>query len=257
MLDAQAIIIGTSLQQVTHVVLALKMLLRPFNFCGPVIPILPSFQSFMQLLDSPTPFIIGVAPSPALQKLLFLDTSIFVDLDKATISTATFHVYPREASLVSALHKVISKEKSDVPHPFGYPLVFRKIRNHARCFSPMTDDLIARLIREPLIQLITDAAYGFFVTDLAGAERGKGVTVFNTELFLAQVLPESRDFFEHLVASQNFDLFIRSRITEYLESRGETGRIVNLGPSSSTARLEIQPRRRCRSIDAVPLELLG
>jgi hypothetical protein len=234
--DAQVLVIGDSLKEVTHVVLALQALIKPFTFCGPVIPILPAVPTFLSLLASPTPFLIGVAPTPELRNIAFLDSSIFVHLDRHVISSPLGPSYPHFHSVVDQVDRILAKEKSHAPHPFGYPLIFRREWKHKFCFSASTTDLIDAAIREPLSQIFTDFVYCFFVTDMSAGEDGSGVTVFNSELFLAQCPTEDRPFFTQLLESQNFEMYIERRITEYLANGGADGTIAALARTAAAPR---------------------
>jgi hypothetical protein len=119
---------------------------------------------------------------------------------------------------------ILAREKAQTPHPFGYPRVFRRQTDHRFAFSPATAALIAATVREPLWQILTDFVHSFFVSDMASA-----VTVFNSELYLAQVEPDCREFFAALVESQNFELYMEAKITGYLADKGAMGKAAVLG----------------------------
>ena len=220
MLDAQVVVIGSNLHEITSTVLALQLLVKPFRFCGPVIPILPHTETFLRLLGSPTPFLIGVPACRELKDVVFLDTSIFVYLDRKTVAIPEGPLYPAKQQVVKKLEELISKEKSHTPHPFGFPGIFRQHYNYHYCFTPMTCTLITAALHEPLNQLFSDFLYGFFVTDRSTRD-GEGVTVFNSELFMAQVEESKRPFFKALIESQNFENFVEDKITEYVELKAK------------------------------------
>jgi hypothetical protein len=254
-LDATVVVIGSSLKDVSHTIIALEFLLQPCQYSGSIVPILPSDPTFLTLLDSPTPFIVGVAPSPELRRLTFLDTSIFVNLDRKVLSNSGFPEFPNHREIVQRIAAILDKEKSKVPHPFGYPLVFRKCEDHRFSFSPTTVDRIAEVIREPLGQLLSDFVFCFFVTDMSSAADGGRITVFNAELFLAQVGEREKGFFMAFIESQTFQLYIEDKIAEYLVKKGAAGRIGVLQAGIG------QPeggwtRKRTKSIDHIMLEVL-
>jgi hypothetical protein len=254
-LDATVLVLGSSLKEVTHCVLALQFLIHPCLYCGPVIPILPSNPEFLALLDSPTPFISGVVPSTELRSLSFLDTSIFVNLDRRAISSSEFPSYPHHREISRKIEAILAKEKSQTPHPFGYPLIFRRHMNHRFSFSPTTANLIAATIREPLWQILTDFVHCFFVSDMTSAPDGRWVTVFNSELYLAQVEAEWVEFFTALVESQNFGLYIEAKITSYLAHKGAEGKAAMLGNLTASGNRGLV-RRRTKSIDHELLEVV-
>jgi hypothetical protein len=249
LLDGQILVIGQSLQEVSHCVLAFQALLKPFDFCGQVIPILPSYPSFLQLLDSPTPFIIGVPPSPDLAQLTFMESAVFVQLDKRIVSGGSLARFPGQDRVKSALGKLPKKQKSETPHPFGFPRIFRKYEYQKLYFSPATADLVVAAIREPLSQLGSDFVFCFFVTQLR-PDGSKGVTAFNAELFLAQLPEEDVPFFKALAETQNFELYMSDRIAEYLKLKGEEGEIGTVAASEAAGEA---PRKRTKSLESMIL----
>ncbi|OHS92981.1 hypothetical protein TRFO_12173 [Tritrichomonas foetus] len=217
-LDAQVLIIGSSLQEVSMTVLALQHLIRPFRFCGPVVPVLPNVPDFFNILMSPTPFLIGVAPCEELSSLVFLDTAIIIYLEKKPAPFPCSAIFPDDITVMSNITKILSKEKSRTSHPFSFPSIFKKFLNHRYEFSPDTSTRILNAIHEPLNVLFTDEIYGYFVTNVNESD-GDTVTIFNTELFLANVKNEDKLFYQNLVESQNFQLFIEKKIYQMQESR--------------------------------------
>jgi hypothetical protein len=169
---------------------------------------------------------------------------VFVNLDKKTVSSSSFPKYPRQSQVVSKIESLISKEKAHISHPFGFPMIFKKHTSHKYCFSSTTTDLISKELAQPFAQLFTDFIYGFFVTDLSEDAGSEGVTVFNSELFLAQIAKPEFPFFKELVESQNFEQFIEGKICNYLAMK-DPGHAVPLtsviSPDTRNA------RRRSRS----------
>ena len=221
-LDSQILVIGSSLQEVSMVIIALQHIVKPFEFCGQVIPILPNEKDFLSLLESPTPFLIGVAPYPALSSFVFLDTAIFVQLDKHNVSLQADVQYPNFKNIVKNVSSIIKKEKAKVSHPFGFTdALVNKERKYR--FSPDTCIRIRQAILQPLESLTSDDIFGFFVTDINSAG-GQGTTIFNAELFLASIKKEDQLYFRMLIDSQVFQVFIEDKICEYLyKTRGPKG----------------------------------
>jgi hypothetical protein len=248
MMDCTIIVIGSSLKEVSHTILSLQYLIEPCRYSGMVVPIVPCESDFMTLLDSPTPMIVGVAPCPALFTLTFLDTSIFVNLDRRIVTSSSFPSYPNHEHIVRTLETIIDKERSHAPHPFGYPAVLRRDNDHEFSFSPTTADQIVKVLQEPLWQLLTDFVYCFFVSDMTSSSDGTWITVFNSALFLGQVDAKESEFFRWFVESQTFELYIEERISEYLTKKHADGRIGMVGQPSAPGERRTS-RRRTKSID--------
>ena len=240
--DAQVLIIGHSLQEVSMTVIALQYLIRPFRFCGPVIPILPDTSDFFELLNSPTPFIIGVAPCQELSSYVFLEGCIFIYLDRKNTPFSNSANFPNEKEVIKQIKKIIVKEKSKISHPFSFPSIFKKLLNHKFEFTPDTSKRIVDTIMNPIQVLISEDIYSFFVTDINSAD-GSSVTIFNTELFLASVKKDTKKFYQKLFESQNFQIFIEEKILKMRESRDSQSPL-----TSDIAPPAKRPRRRSMSI---------
>lgn len=251
-LDAQVLIIGSSLQEVTMTVIALQQLIKPFDFSGLVIPILSNSPEFLSLLESPTPFLIGVPPTPDLDSFEFLDTAIFVNLDKKVTSMTIEVSYPNFKNVVKKLTKILRKEKiCKASHPFAFPDIFKDYLNHRYSFSPETCNSILACIQEPLKILHSDEIFGYFVTEMntkANESTGR-VTIFNTELFLASVQKQDRQYFRQLLESQTFQMFIENRIWDYLVLiKGQQANGMNMTTNISLGlRENFRPKTRRRS----------
>lgn len=242
MLDAQVVVVGSNLHEVTSTVLALQMMVSPMKFCGPVIPVLPDSSEFLHLLESPTPFIIGSAPTISLRDLTFMDSSIFVYLDKRSISVGEYVNYPCERAIVKKMAQILSKEAcKKTAHPFGIPL-FCRSRNHKYSFSPMVCTMLRKAMQEPLKDLFSDELFSYFVTDRSN-ELGDGVTIFNSELFFGRVGADDRVFFKSLMESQNFEMFVEKRIYEYVVMMEGVDRIPHMSAFANSSKPE-RPRRR-------------
>ncbi|KAH0789169.1 uDENN domain containing protein [Histomonas meleagridis] len=220
LLDGQILVIGSILHEVSMCIYALQEIIAPFKFFGTIIPILPSNDNFFELINLPTPFLIGVAPYPKLKTVTFLESIIFVNLDKGTISdTKSYPTYPQTEKIISNLSKLLSQHKCvEQSLSNGAPSIFLKVLNHRYRFTPNTSDAICQTILRPFAKYFTEQLCGFFVTDTTTDENG--ITIFNQELFLAHVPSRERDFYDNLVNSQTFRMYVENRIIEFQEKRG-------------------------------------
>lgn len=216
LLDSQVLVIGSCLEEVTMTVFALQHIIKPFEFSGQVIPILPNIPDFLTLLESPTPFIIGVPPSPRLSSFVFLDTAIFIHLDKREVSMTVEANYPDQKNVIKNLTKLLSKEKAKVGNPFSFPDIYKSTLNHKYNFSPETCALILKMIQKPMKRLYSDDVFSFFVTNIDYSRENGDVTIFNAELFLASVKDDERPYFKLLMESQTFQMYIENRIWDFL-----------------------------------------
>jgi hypothetical protein len=175
--------------------------------------------------------------------------------DRRVISGQAGPLIPDFRFVVDQIDRIIAKEKSRTPHPFGYPLIFRREWKHKLCFSAGTVDLIEAAIREPLAQLFSDFVY-CFCDEYVRASEWVRCHHFNSDLFLAQRRPEDRQFYTQLLESQNFEMYIEDRIEEYLAANAVSGVVGSIRPpTSSPERWEM--RTRTKSIDQTLLEAIG
>lgn len=111
-LDAQVIIIGSTMQEVSMTVFGLFALIQPFNYCGVVMPILPNNEDYLNLLNSPTPYIFGMPNIPKIRKMQFLESTVIVNLDKRKKTASNFFPkYPNFKDVVKKLGDLLASEK--------------------------------------------------------------------------------------------------------------------------------------------------
>ena len=217
-LDAQVLVLGKSLLEVSFCVHAFLCLLKPFVFQGQVIPILPCTPDYLELLNSPTPFIIGCAPDPSLNDISLLDSCIIVDLDKRCVPPVSYYPrFPSFDTVVAELNTLLAlKVNTEDPQT---PNFLRKYQSYKYNFPAAMNDKILNCVQAPFNHVITDFLHCFFVTDMSASD--SGVTVFNQELFIAQAPEGETAFFEMLMDSQTFREYVEERIARFMHEKGE------------------------------------
>lgn len=219
-LDAQVLVIGSHLQEVSMVIYAFLSLIAPFNFSGTIYPILPANSHTFDLIQLPTPFIFGISPQPQLKKITFLESCYMVDLDKQRVSTSEFFPkFPNTDKVLGNIMSILSnsKHKNEGENPFCFPTYFTKTLNHKNSLMMQEIDSILMELREPLNSVLTDTVMSFFVTDAA-----EGITIFNQELFLASIEQNDAKYFEALMDSQTFQDYIEEKLSAFMKKKGET-----------------------------------
>jgi hypothetical protein len=218
MLDGQVLVIGTCLHEITMTVIALQCLLRPFEFSGFVVPLLPNTQSHLAVLNSPIPFLIGCVRTPAFTEYSFLDTCLFVALDEKR-KVAPSPALPRfpDRGQVTRRLRAFMEDHSDGMHPYGPPPAFARQLGHRVSFGEDVPEQVVEIVQSPFATIAADAFVCFFVTDLSAS-----VTVFNKELFIATVIPENLQFFQMLLESMTFQTYIEKRIAGFTKERRRT-----------------------------------
>jgi hypothetical protein len=252
LLDGQVLVLGNSLQEITMTVFALISLIQPFEFAGTIIPILPIGQSYLQLLNSPAPFLIGCVLTPALKEFAFVDTALFVELDKhkVSFSETEFPKFPAFDQVAAGMKSILGQRRNtEGGHPFGFPQQLPRILGHKIALRTGVAEQLVAIIQGPLGQITSDLLPMFFVTDLSAVD--EGVTVFNRELFIATVNPGDLGFFMLLFDSMTFQMYVEKRIHEFAQERGRMKAEV-LEPKKAVAGGLQRGRPRTRSINRIP-----
>lgn len=264
LLDRQVLIIGSRLQEVSMAVWALMSIIRPFKFAGTIIPILPTTsEDYLGLLQLPTPFLFGVPRCNELKSVTFLETAVFVDLDKQNVPPIeNLPPYPNAKYVDSELTKFLYSAKgSHELNEYSFPSIYLKTLKHKYSFPPSSCAKVNEIISSPFQSSIYgNYICGFFVTDMSASP--EGVTVFNEELFLSQVhsmlndnpddlygqslppsgrektkdkekrLKEEMEFWNNIVESQTFQMYIEERMQDFMEVKYRT--LLNTNKQSSS-----------------------
>ena len=216
-----------------------------------ILPILPSRKDFLQLLDSPVPYIIGTSTSTK-------DADLIVNIDsfEVTINTQIPQL-PNRNKLIQKLNKIISQNHTicSIPQkrfstnsgdsstnrplnkeylsfiekydPYNFPVIYISLMKLTYIFPPSVVDLIIDAFRNNFTPYISELISGCFVTDATDA--ANPVTVCNNELFLCQVPEIDREFYEKFIQTDTWEVFCdrlskpiiefkRSQSTDFHES---------------------------------------
>lgn len=232
--------------------IAALSLLKPYRSrATTVLPVLPSKKNFIQLLDSPVPYIIGTSTSTK-------DADLIVNIDsfEVTVNTAIPNL-PQRGKLIQKLNKIISQNQTicSIPQkrfssnsdsssssrplnkeylsfiekydPYNFPVIYISLMKLTYIFPPAVVDLIVRAFRNSFTPFITELISGCFVTDATDPQNP--VTVCNNELLLCQVPEADREFYEKFIQTDIWESFCdklsepiiqfkRSQSTDFHES---------------------------------------
>lgn len=246
LLDYQILVIGSSMEEVSMTVLTLVQLIEPLKYSGMVIPLLPTTNpDYIDLLGAPTPYIIGTLPCDAYLNVEFIDTIIFLNLDKKIIQiNSDLPPYPNKEFIIKKLKQVLSTANREMS-VFSLPEEHISCLKHKYLFSPQVCDSIVKILRQPLELILSDFICSFFVTDL---DKEKSSTYFNKELFI-ECMPKDR-FHTELADSQTFELWTTKKLEEYLLQRGEEmKKTIKKRPRENT-----RTRKRSLSVQLLGIE---
>lgn len=138
-LDAQVLVIGTSMHEVSMTVYGLYALLTPFNYCGTVMPILPIDDDYLNLLNSPTPYIYGMQNIAKLRNMSFLESTYIVNLDKHKKTASNFYPkYPNFKTVVQKITDILMAKKVKIEKKSSDSIEMSKNRKE-KCKSTTVD----------------------------------------------------------------------------------------------------------------------
>ena len=217
MLDYQILVIGSSMEEVSLTVLTLVQLIDPLKYSGMVIPLLPQSNSdYIDLLGAPVPYIVGTLPSDEYLKVEFLDSTIFLNLDKKLIQIERdLPPYPQRDFLVQAIRQVLDKTSKELTI-YSMPDEYMYSLKHKYYFNQKVCETLLQLIRQPFDMVFSDFIYSFFITDL---DKEESSTIFNKQLFVDCMNKEP--FFDELVNSQTFEMCTTKKLEEFQILKGE------------------------------------
>ncbi|RWS10543.1 myotubularin-related protein 13-like isoform X4, partial [Dinothrombium tinctorium] len=179
---------------------ALTSLMYPFNYCHVYIPLLPS--SLLEVLSTPTPFVIGVHSSLKNEVEDLLDV-ITVDLDGGSISVPE-HL-PRldehtTSQLVNQLCLVIRPQLTQADDAFV-----------SSQLKPSTPFLLDKEIRAIFVRLFAQLLQGYRTCLQIVRIHPKPFITFHKSSFLGQRNLVENEFVVRLLDCMFFNLFVKDR----------------------------------------------
>jgi hypothetical protein len=207
LLEKRIVMISNSLRIASLSVLCVRELARPFKYVGIFLPILPLTDDFLPILESPTPFVCGVARSRALPPIC--DEVVTVDLDRGEIRDpdnspgmaggdrlivrieAITELHSAEIELPPRLISV--KGTPPAPNPDFLEFVKKNRHGFSRPFSYGSYEAkyvfgqgiveqIVNLFRIQIEPVLEGLMRPCFITDTTTPDQA--VTVFNRDVFL-------------------------------------------------------------------------
>lgn len=271
LLDSQLLFISTDLTRLTFSILAAVNLLHPFEPCVVIMPVIPNNDNFLPLLDSPTPFIIGVAVNEEGFQLHPESEITLINLDTDTIiEKKTTPIFPdseqveQTVNLLFELHKMkittppkylakglFKKDLEENPDftafmervsGFNFPKITLYQDPPKYIFTEAVNDQIVDTFKKGLPVTIKSLMDPCFVSDTT--DINNPVTIFNHELFVSSINPEWKEFFDLFLNTQIFQQFCDIRTDEkevFLQSSMLADTRTPFPDPASNAEVEMNP----------------
>lgn len=248
LLDSQLLFISTDPTRLTFSILAAVNLLHPFEPCVVIMPVIPNNDNFLPLLDSPTPFIIGVVVNEEGFQLHPDSEITLINLDTDTIiEKRTTPIFPDNEQVEQTINLLFELHKMKITPPpkylakglfkkdleenpdftafmertsgFNFPQITLSLDPPKYIFTEAVNDQIVDTFKKGLPVTIKSLMDPCFVSDTT--DINNPVTIFNHELFASSINPEWKEFFDLFINTQIFQQFCDIRTDEkevYLQS---------------------------------------
>jgi hypothetical protein len=225
-LEKQIVILSGRVTILTLSVLVLRDLMRPFEYRGTFLPLLPSETEYLTVLDSPLPFILGVIKRDG---IVIPGHLCIVDLDSNVVTDPDASPLVADANLlVSGIEAVFSANPVRLPprtvgtgtqrrlseeymaevrkrqHPYSYPVIMKWLDCQLMFTQGVANEII-RLFERHLAPRLAELLKPCFITDMTEADQP--VTVFNRDVFLASVRDDQREFWGAFLHTTMFHEF--------------------------------------------------
>ena len=199
--DFHIMLYSKNLLKAALCVIAAECLIKPFISTSTIVPILPN--SFFEVLQTPTPYIIGSCKKA--------DTDVIIDLDLDEVTeTVQIPVLPDSLDLVHKLKLVIESAEGGEENTLVLPTIFKAFEPPKVKTSPFFVDSVIQIFENHLPPRLAADIQPFFITDRSDKIP---VTVLNTELFLESIQDIDRPFYTQFSMTQAFDDYV-NRLTD-------------------------------------------
>ena len=239
LLEHHTIFRSKHIHLITMSVLAARTLLSPFKIGATLLPIVPNNPTFLQLLESPVPYICGIISTSSSSSISLPDNICIIDLDKGTLADPMLNVtLPRAKDLIHHLNAAIKQYKQaivvpplnlpaknskssrnpkyveffDSVHYYMRPSQYtRRIKQKYVFVPPLVEDIM-RLFSGHIAPKLEKMIKPCFVTD--STDLTNPVTVFNLDLFLASVKSDEEEFYREFCSTTIFQQFCDGKTDE-------------------------------------------
>lgn len=218
--DRQIFIFGSLLQEVSMCIIALNELITKVHYTGSLIPVLPSKDQYIHILEAPTPFLIGAYGAEQLTTIEFDETAIFVNLDSRKIEVSVkLPTYPNQKKVIKKIKKLLTVTLYSKPDQYAFPSFFRSKLRQSVNFSTAAIEEVNKILANQLSSVLTEEIYGFFMTNLDSHE--ERTTEFNKDIFMTILPDDQKEFYTLLFESQTFTCYLQDLLLKYSREKGQ------------------------------------
>ncbi|OHT07252.1 hypothetical protein TRFO_24660 [Tritrichomonas foetus] len=237
LLEMHVLFVSEFTHRLTTALIASLSLLEPFKSIATMkLPILPTHSEMMELLDSPTPYVIGSC-------IVNNNADVVVNLDtgKLTLNTKVPPI-PNQWKLLHKLQMIMNDSQKDykippreiidkktgkkvkndnylefITHtdPYNFPYVFTSLTEVKCIYPPYVIDQILDAFAKAFAPDLEDLIRGCFVTD--STDVFNPVTVCNKDLFMMSCPDADRSFYESFLQTEIWEDFCDKLADEFAD----------------------------------------
>lgn len=225
-LEEHIIFVSEKLNKMTLCVMGIVSLLKPFDpMATMILPLLPYQPRFLDFLESPCPYIVGVtAPYKNYEMLVNLDKKEIIQthelpkLPKCEELKAKIQaILDREMDKIKVPPKKITNEAGELvsnpenmrffveSDPYLFPYLFTMMSSITYLIPSNICNEILNTFKTHLPSILDDPIKECFVTDTTDIMNP--ITVFNKDLFFIRMPPEDEQFYLRMMQTQIWEVY--------------------------------------------------
>lgn len=245
LLEHHIIFVSKNLHNLTVAVLAARAIISPFKIGATLLPIIPNDPDLLALLESPVPYIVGIKSKKNLENITLPENHCLVKLDSGKLTDPELNVkLPCHGDLIQKLNAALNEYHNliEVPckrskvrtnnkarytqeyadfingiHPYMRPPKYLITIETKFVFIPPLVENILQIFSQHLAPVLEGLIKPCFVTD--STELSRPVTIFNQEMFLANVKSREREFYQCFLTTTIFQEFCDGKTDEIDEMK--------------------------------------
>ena len=264
--EEHVLFISENIHKLTLIVQGFVSMISPFEAMATmVLPIIPNEPRFLEFLESPCPYIVGVAsPNKDFELLVNIDTNTLVEKLKIP-------ALPKADVLIDAINKILTDSKDLITPPPKYEMVDgvrKKTKEFTDFFmtgdnylfplsylvttdvkllltSKICDDILST-ISNHLPSYLNEGIKECFVTDTTDALCP--ITVFNKDLYMYNIPDEDIPFFTTFFQTQIWEVYCDKISNAYAEEKKTNSMTFISRTKSNSGLTPVPPVRRRKRI---------
>lgn len=264
--EVHIVFVSKNVHLLTMCIMGIVSLLKPFSPTATIVlPVLPDENRFIDFLDSPCPYIIGVTAR-------YNDYELVVNLDTGEVyKESRIPHLPQYRKLRSDLQAVFNRHMSKITipqrtvqnvqgekvtnpefieffsnaDPYIFPTTYIMNTKSRFYFTPEICNEILNCFRHHFPKILEEQLVECFVTDVT--DRSNPVTVINKDVLLMLVPLKEKPFYQRFLQTQISEVFCDDQVSAFAQFRksvltkssAQKSQVNNSAPKKPTLKLPV------------------